>query len=326
MSGKKPDLDRLSSEEVEYSCKKSLGDREKFEQLFTKLRDVGHRDIESDLDESLVSENHWKDPLEEAGESSGLNVETHQLEKDIDVSESMLLTNNIVDLTQHKIECLRAKLLELEYVVHSDEELTEIRQCITERRIIEESLIDIQNISPEASNFLRTFLHETDNIFEVKWKPRILDHINLAREELTTQISSIKDTAQEITSELAGELATMPNSSWSYISVGLKLLAGISIGVMGTLSLTKMLASRPEKLTTQSHPTKDQQETFTALPDPESRFLFMTSLKSKVNSFISIISHNTTHSLREPLSEIMAAESYDHLMLLIDLEQMLTYF
>lgn len=216
----------------------------------------------------------------------------------------------IANLTQERIHSLNERI----HLTKENWDFHFIRQCITDRRIIQESLQEIKQLDPQAENFLKKQLSLSDTTIGKKWKPIIEQFLQSSAKRSQEAMQEVQNFADSIHQSINHSNDILPDTSW--LPTSLQVATGIGIGLLTFLGI--------------SYWRREEDTTHSILDSSIS-----SSASSSSSSFISHLRqsfHDLTHTVEgefncfTPLTQLQESSSQEALDYLIDLEQLLQYF
>lgn len=227
---------------------------------------------------------------------------------------------SILTIIEKRIHHLNSTFQEFHSSSHSTHDhFHYLRDCLTQRRIIQESIQDLEKLSPESVDYLQHLLSAQNSLFEDQWKPQLMTFIQKTSEKLQNmhlQIQKQADTMQE-------EFLLPHDSSFSHSLFSdffsWKILLGIGLGSLTALAFHQWFK---EDKTISRDIFPHQELSTTPHLDPFSHLRneriisHLDTIREYLQSFM---------ILPPPPSNTYTIENYDELNQLLDICQMIWF-
>jgi len=194
-----------------------------------------------------------------------------------------------------------------------------LRDCLTQRRIIEESIQDLEKLSPESVQYLQHLLSDQNSLFESQWKPQLMQFINKTSQKLQEMHIHIQKQADTMQEEFVSQSHSSIHHSFFSDFFSWKILLGIGLGSLTALAFHQWFKEekvkigeifKEEKLTTTPH-------SHSFSHDENIRIInHLDTIKEYLHSFM---------VLPPPQLNTYTIENYDELNQLLDICQMIWF-
>tara|TARA_B100000614_G_scaffold262739_1_gene298077 strand:- start:38 stop:1018 length:981 start_codon:yes stop_codon:yes gene_type:complete len=235
-------------------------------------------------------------------------------------SSSSIDTPSILTIIEKRIHHLNSTFQEFHSSSHSNHDhFHYLRDCLTQRRIIQESIQELEKLSPESVNYLQDLLSAQNSLFEDQWKPQLRTFIQKTSEKLQDmhlQIQKQADTIQE-------EFLFSHESSFSHSLFSdffsWKVLFGIGLGSLTALAFHQWFKEDQnisgDLLPAQELSTTPHLDPFSHIRN-ERMISHLDTIREYLQSFV---------VLPPPPSNTYTIENYDELNQLLDICQMIWF-
>lgn len=293
------------SEKTQFS---SLSSKEKWKVTFQKLKEKNlSHEIESSTSSTSSSHATPRQLLQPSANSHEGSTTSNQPSI---LCETLPSSNSnaheihqILTLESH-VKQLREKIEKLSQI-KVEESLDHLQQCLTERRLLQEVLLQTPS---QVIEQIQEVLNESDTLFEQEWKPKVVEFFDHNREKMQEMMFEMDSQSASLSEHLQLPLQDQMDlhevTSWWNHPLSLKLLLGIGLGAMTGLAFKSFFSSSQQQpaSTSSSSITTDVPDTSTSI------------------SMINQIHHHMTYQ------ELIMVDDQQKLEWLLELEEMLSYF